>query len=272
MKTLPVAVQVYSVREDAQRDFAATLKKLKEIGYDGVELAGLYGNAPETIRDILSEAGLKPVSAHVPFGDFRDGVEKTVNDYKTIGCEYVALPYLPEDMRPANCDFNAVIGEIKTIGRACADAGITLLYHNHDFEFEKLDDGEYLLDHIFASVPRDLLKVQPDACWIHVSGLNPAEYIRKYSSRCPVVHLKDYTGEKAAGMYELIGETKNSGAPAEKFQFRSVGKGKVNIPEVLSAAIDVGAKWVVVEQDFSLIQPMLDEVRASRDYLRSLGW
>ena len=272
MKTLPVAVQIYSVRDDAQKDFKATMLKLKEIGYDGVELAGFYGMKPEYVRDVLKVAGLTAVSAHVPFGDFRDGIEKTVADYVTVGCEYVALPYLPEDMRPANCDFDAVIGEIKAIGRACANAGVTLLYHNHDFEFEKMEDGAYLLDHIYANVPEELLKVQPDTCWIHVSGVNPSEYIRKYAGRCPVVHLKDYTGAKTANMYELIGDGKTASAPAEKFQFRSVGSGVQDIPDVLKTSVECGAKWVVVEQDFSLTQPMLEAVKDSREYLRSLGW
>lgn len=67
MKTLPVAVQVYSVREDAEKDFAGTMKKIKEIGYDGVELAGLYGLEPAAIKAAIEDAGLVALSAHVPF-------------------------------------------------------------------------------------------------------------------------------------------------------------------------------------------------------------
>ena len=68
MKTLPVAVQVYSVREDAEKDFAGTMKKIKEIGYDGVELAGLYGLEPAAIKAAIEDAGLVALSAHVPGG------------------------------------------------------------------------------------------------------------------------------------------------------------------------------------------------------------
>ena len=272
MKTLPVAVQVYSVRDDAEKDFKGTVLKLKEMGYAGVELGGLYGNSAEYIRDALSEAGLVPLSAHVGFNDFRAGLAKTVNDYKTIGCKYVAIPYLPDEMRPANCDFKKVIDEIKNIAKACMESGITLLYHNHDFEFEKMEDGTYLLDHIYQNIPADLLKVQPDTCWIHVSGVNPSEYIRKYAGRCPIVHLKDYTGSKANNMYGLLGEGEKDEKPAEQFQFATVGKGKQNIPDVLKASVESGAEWVVVEQDFSLTQPMLEAVKESREYLKSIGW
>ncbi len=78
MKTLPVAVQVYSVREDAEKDFAGTMKKIKEIGYDGVELAGLYGLSPSEIKAAIQEAGLQAVSAHVPFQDLVADMEGVV--------------------------------------------------------------------------------------------------------------------------------------------------------------------------------------------------
>ena len=66
MLKLPIAVQVYSVREQAAADFDAAMGELARMGYDGVELAGLYGKSPEEIREILDRRGLKAVSAHVP--------------------------------------------------------------------------------------------------------------------------------------------------------------------------------------------------------------
>ena len=271
MKTLPVAVQVYSVREDAQKDFKATIKKLKEMGYDGVELAGFYDYTPIEIKKILDEAELKAISAHVPFDAFAKDLEKTIDDYKLVGCEYIALPYMADNMRPKNCDFNKTLDEIRRIGKACNDKGIVLAYHNHDFEFEKMDDGSYMLDYIYSNISADLLKVQPDICWILVSGVNPSEYIRKYSGRCPVVHLKDFIGNKTETMYDLIGQAEKE-KKGEAFQFKPVGSGKQDIPSVLQASIDAGAKWVVVEQDMSLAQPMLEAVKESRDYLKTLGW
>ena len=81
MKTLPVAVQVYSVREDAEKDFAGTMKKIKEIGYEGVELAGLYGKKPSEIKAAIEDAGLVAVSAHVPFQELVADMEGTIAQY-----------------------------------------------------------------------------------------------------------------------------------------------------------------------------------------------
>ena len=82
MKTLPVAVQVYSVRDDAERDFKGTMQKIKDMGYDGVELAGLYGMKPAEVKAILEEVGLVPLSAHVPFQELEADIEGTVAQYK----------------------------------------------------------------------------------------------------------------------------------------------------------------------------------------------
>ena len=94
MKTLPVAVQVYSVREDAEKDFAGTMKKIKEIGYEGVELAGLYGKKPSEIKAAIEDAGLVAVSAHVPFQELVADMAGTIQKYVEIGVKFIAIPYL----------------------------------------------------------------------------------------------------------------------------------------------------------------------------------
>lgn len=274
MKKIPVALQVYSVREDAEKDFKGTMQRVKDMGYDCVELAGLYGMEAKTIRSILDEVGVKAISAHVPFVELNGDTEKVVSDYvEVIGCSYVAVPYLTDDLRPGTPGFQTVLDAIPKIGQVCKDKGAVLLYHNHDFEFAKMDDGSYALDYLYSKVSPDLLQTEIDTCWVNVAGENPAAYIRKYAGRCPVVHLKDFYKEgNPANLYELIGmpkdEQKNSGG---RFEFRPVGYGMQIMPEIVEAAIESGAKYVVVEQDVSVGRTPLEAVKMSRDYLRPLG-
>ncbi|MDD4796830.1 MAG: sugar phosphate isomerase/epimerase [Eubacteriales bacterium] len=276
MKGLPVAVQVYSVREEAEKDFAGTMRKIKDIGYDGVELAGLYGIQPAEIRNILREVGLEAVSAHVPYQDLIADMEGTIDQYVTIGCTYIAVPYLVEEMRPGTPAFPEVVENIKKIGAVCKEKGITLLYHNHDFEFVKMEDGSYALDYLYANVSPDLLQTEIDTCWVNVAGEDPAAYVLKYAGRAPVVHLKDFYKEgKPAKMYELIGldddaleEKKKQGV----FEFRPVGDGMQDMPSILDASVKAGAKWVVVEQDFSVGRTPVEAIAMSREYLKSQGW
>lgn len=276
MNKLPVAVQVYSVREDAERDFKGTLAAIKEMGYDGVELAGLYGLNPKDIGAMIKEAGLKALSAHVPYQELVADMAGTVDQYVAIGCEYIAVPYLVEDMRPGTPAFPEVVENIRKIGEVCKEKGITLLYHNHDFEFAKMDDGRYALDYLYDTVPASLLQTEIDTCWVNVAGENPADYVKKYTGRAPVVHLKDFYREgKPASMYELIGLSEEEKEEKKKegvFEFRPVGSGMQDMPSILESAVAAGAKWVVVEQDFSVGRTPMEAIRMSREYLKTQGW
>ena len=269
---LPVAVQVYSVRGDASENLRLTLEKIKAMGYDGVEFAGLYGNAPEDIKKMCEEIGLVPISAHVPYKDMVADPEGVLSMYETIGCKFVAIPYLAEEDRPGTENFPKVIENAKMLGKVAKEKGMQLLYHNHDFEFMKLD-GKYALDILYEEVCADLLKTELDTCWVKVGGEDPAAYVRKYSGRAPVVHLKDFYGEKSVDMYELIGIDKKAPTRPANFEFRPVGSGMQNFPEILKAAEDAGAEWVVVEQDKpSMGLSALESIAKSREYLKTLGY
>ena len=269
----PIALQLYSIRDELEKDFSGGLRTIKEYGYDGVEFAGLYNYSPADLKKMLAEVGLKAVSAHVSYAEFQNDAEKVAADYAEIGCKYIAIPYLTEEDRPGSPNFKEVIKNIATYGEILNKHDMTLLYHNHDFEFIKID-GEYGLDMLYREVPADLLQTEIDICWVKVAGENPSEYILKYVGRSPVVHLKDFylPGKKPDNMYELVGidgeEPDNS---REGFEFRPVGKGMQNIPSILAAAEKAGAKWVVVEQDSpSMDMTPMASAKASIEYLKSL--
>ncbi len=273
---LSVALQIYSVREDAEKDFRGTLEKVKEMGYDGVEFAGLYDHEPAEVKAMLDEIGLVPVSAHVPLEAMLEDPDKVIGAYAEIGCKYIAVPYLVDNRRPGTDGFAQTIKDVETVATAAKKHGIQMLYHNHDFEFVKVD-GEYGLDLLYNSISEDLLKTEIDTCWVNVAGENPADYVRKYTGRAPVVHLKDFVmsgKEKPAQLYELIGieSDKKEEKGEEAFGFRPVGYGVQDFPAILKASEDAGAEWVVVEQDQpSLGKTAMECAAMSREYLKKLG-
>ena len=270
--SFPIAVQVYSVRDDAAADLRGTLEKIKEMGYDGVEFAGLYGIPAEEIRDMCKEIGLVPISAHVPFMDMVKNPHGVLSQYVTIGCKYVAIPSMPGDWRPETPNYAYTLEFIKVIGKAAKDLGLQLCYHNHDFEFMKID-GKYALDIMYETVSADLLQTELDTCWVNVGGVNPAEYVKKYTGRAPVVHIKDFFGEKSENMYELIGE-ETTAAPKrpEGFEFRPVGAGLQNIPAILEASKEAGAEWIIVEQDSpSMGLTPMECIQKSIEYLKTIN-
>ncbi len=271
MVSLPIGLQLYSVREDAAADFEGTLRKVKEMGYDGVEFAGLYGKEPAEVKRLCEEIGLNPISAHVPFVDMMADPEGVIGAYKEIGCKQVVIPYLTEEYRPGQERFQEVIDGARVLGEVCGKLGMKLAYHNHDFEFVKID-GEYALDILYREVPDTLLETQLDTCWVNVGGADPVEYVRKYAGRMLTVHLKDFVGEKSEHMYALIGidegEKKES---TDAFELRPVGYGKQDFPAIIKASEESGAKWLIVEQDEpSMGKTPLECAKMSIDYLKTL--
>lgn len=252
---LPVAIQLYSLRDEMDKDFKGTLEKVKEMGYDGVEFAGLYDYSPEDVKAMVDELGLTPISAHVAIEEFLygdDGEDAVIDIYEKIGCKYIAIPYLVEKRRPGGSDWETVAEAMRRIGKKMKDRGMTLLYHNHDFEFKTRIGGEYALNVLYREVPADVLESELDVCWVNIGGENPAEFIKSFKNRAPVVHLKDFymTGELPAHLYALIGIDEGESKKEEStFEFRPVGHGMQDMPAILASAVDAGSKWVVVEQD-----------------------
>lgn len=277
MNKLPVGIQVYGLRdllENTPERFEEVMTQVKEMGYDGVELAGTYGLEPSYIKEVLGKLNLTPISAHVPLVDMMADVDKLIRDYKEIGVRYVVVPYLPEEYRHMTDGYDKVIAEMTRIGKAMTENGLTLLYHNHDFEFVTLPDGTFGFDDIYRQVPADALKAEPDTCWIKVAGQNPATYVKKYTGRCPIVHLKDFIKEgNPKNLYKLIGiETEEAEEETGIFEFRPVGFGQQIWEPILEASVEAGAGWVVVEQDEHYDLTCLEAARRSREYLKILGW
>lgn len=268
---LPIAVQLYSVRDEMEKDFCGTVKKIKDMGYEGVEFAGLFGKSGTEVKAICDEIGITPVSAHVPYYDMLDNPEAVLKDYRDMGCKYVAVPYLTEECRPGTEGWTSTVEGIRKIAEAAEKMGIQLLYHNHDFEFIKID-GKYALDILYDTIPADLLKTEIDTCWVNVGGENPAEYIEKYTGRAPVVHLKDFHGSKGNGpLYKLIGIDDETEAVESTFEFRPVGYGVQDWAKIIASAEKAGAEWVVVEQDSpSMEKSPLECVQMSINYLKNM--
>lgn len=274
--SLPIGLQLYTVRDAMEQDFEGTLKKVKEFGYDGVEFAGLFGHSADEVKALCEKIGLNPISAHVPLDEMLAAPEEVLGTYKAIGCKYVAVPYLPEEKRAGTPAFAQTMADIEMLCKVAKSLGLVMLYHNHDFEFQKID-GKYVLDYMYDTIPASLLQTELDTCWVNVGGENPSQYLLKYTGRAPVVHLKDFVmqgREKPQHLYELIGiETDGQTASDEAFGFRPAGSGVQDFPSILAASQKAGAEWVIVEQDRPApgAEPMAS-AKQSIDYLKSFAW
>ena len=272
MKKYAVGLQLYSVRSDLARDFEGTLKAISQMGYDSVEFAGLYGKTPEEAKALCEKYGLDPVSAHISLAEMTADPDAVFAAYKTIGCRFAAVPYLGSEERPGTPGYDGVVSKIAFLTEKAKEYGITLMYHNHDFEFVRLENGKYGYDDLFDRVPD--LCAQIDTCWVNVAGEDPSAYLAKYKDRIPVVHFKDFVmpGKKAENLYNLIGMEENAKADPDAFSFRPLGYGAQDLNAMLAALDGSVCTTVIVEQDEpSMGKSRLECAKMSIETLKKLG-
>ena len=273
MKAFKIGVQLYSVRDDMAKDFEGTLQKIADMGYEYVEFAGYYGKTSEEIKAILDRCGLKCISVHQGLDFFANDADKAIAYLKGFGVKYVVVPWYDRNkLAGENWDetkalFNEISAKLKA-------SDMQLLYHNHDFEFVRLPDGRYVHDRIMSEV--EGIDPELDTCWVHYAGIDPSKKIEEFAGRVTLVHLKDFYCKTLNGgpVYALIGDDGKelSGSREERaFEFRPLGMGIQNFPEILAACEAAGSEYLIVEQDQSIGRPPMEAIAISRDYLKTLG-
>ena len=246
---IPVALQLYTVRDQAARDFLGTLRQVATIGYAGVELAGTGGLSARGLRNALDDLGLRCVGSHIGLAQLED-LSAVVDDNLALGNPYVVIPAIPESMRASEASYVALAGRLNEIGTALREHGLTLAYHNHSFEFRRFGD-RYALDIIYDETDPDLVKGQPDVYWFAYAGADPVAWLRGHPGRCPLIHLKDM-------------------APSPERTFAEVGEGIIDFRPIFAASRVAGAEWYIVEQDVCA-RPSMESARISLQHLREWG-
>ena len=276
MKKFKVGVQLYSVRDKMEKDMEGTLRAVKAAGYDYVEFAGYFGRSAEEIRAMLDEIGLTCISVHQGLDFYEQGGEDAVAYIKTLGARFSAIPWYEVSKLPGSPEWETTRELFVRNGKLLRDGGIQMLYHNHDFEFVKIGE-KYRHDIMMEEIDRELMMPEFDTCWVRYAGEDPCRYIAKYAGNVEVIHLKDFTCKRLADgpAYALIDANGNPIESEKKedneFRFRPLGQGMQDFPAILAAAEKAGTEYVIVEQDSTYEQDSLDAIRASREYLASLG-
>ena len=273
-----VGLQLYTLREELEKNFVQTLEAVQKCGYDWVEFAGYFGRSASEIRHILDDLGLRCVSVHQNYESFlgEEG-KKNAEFVKNLGAQYAAIPWMGREKHKGGSEnFEKTVREITEAGKTLAEFGLLQHYHNHDFEFQTIE-GRYLLDYLYEAVDPQYLAAELDVCWVHYAGVDPVEMIQKYHNRGKILHLKDYyrSGQKSGAAYKLIDangkDMESQDAGSSTFEFRPLGQGCVPLERVIRAAENTDITYLVVEQDQCPTASPLESVAQSRKYLHSLG-
>jgi sugar phosphate isomerase/epimerase len=245
-----VALQLYTVRDETQKDFLGTLRAVARMGYPAVQLAGNGGLSAADLKHALDDLGLKVAGAHLSMEALESNLQGEVEFCLALGTPDVVLSALPQDLRVSQATYADAARRMALIGERSRGLGARFSYHNHAFEFVRFGD-QYGLDILLdAQRPADVL-FEPDVYWISKGGEDPADFVRKYAGRIPLVHLKDMAADAEGS-------------------FAEVGEGVLDWTAIFAAAEAGGAEWYIVEQD-RWTRPSLEAAALSLRHLREWG-
>jgi sugar phosphate isomerase/epimerase len=249
MAAIPIALQLYSVREDAARDLPHVLEAVAKMGYAGVEFAGYYGYDAPTLRRMLDELGLKVAGAHVGIDTLLgDQLARSIEFHQILGNRFLIIPGLPEQRRNSKAAWIETAGVVNTIAEQLRPHGMQTGYHNHHIEFQPME-GELPWDLFFSNTSQDVVMQFDTGNAMH-GGAQAGPFIERYPHRATTVHLKEY----AAGNDTAL-----------------LGDGDVPWAEIFQLCETVGAtEWYIVEQE-SYAYPPLECVDRCLQNLRKLG-
>ncbi|NHF59944.1 sugar phosphate isomerase/epimerase [Flavobacteriaceae bacterium TP-CH-4] len=205
-KKYPMGLQLFTVRDAMAKDPAATLRQVKDLGYDDLEIYGYdaeknsyYGYKASDFKELLNDLGLTVSSGHYAFSDYFDKssdelkryVDQCVEGASTLGTSYITWPWLAPEYRSLE-SYKVLAEKLNVIGERVHKAGLGFAYHNHDFEFAEHEEGQIGYDIILRETDPLLVKLQMDLYWVmHSSKKSPAAWIAEQPGRYVMWHIKD---------------------------------------------------------------------------------
>ena len=249
-----IGAQLYTAREHCQTltDFADTLAKVAEMGYEFVQVSGTCPYEPAWLAQQLQKNGLGCIITHTPGDRMIAAPETLAAEHDVFGCKYVGLGSGKFEADRLQACYDEFVAAYRPAAEKLQACGKYFMYHNHAHEFQKLD-GKLILQRLAEDFAPEIMGFTLDTYWVQVGGGDPAQWLERLSGRVPVIHLKDYsyTTER---------------------QMAVIGEGNLNFDRIFEKAESAGTQYMMVEQDYCYGEDSLACLKRSCDYLRSRGF
>lgn len=265
MEEMMAGATLYTVRNEMESAPKATIDSVAAIGYKYIEATTyadgkFYGMDPAAFKAYLESKGLVPLSAHMGSVTLTNA-DTLIADTKAAGFKYFVIPvppmghfkFDPETRSLGMSDsLDVVLNIIKEVGQKCKNAGLELLYHNHDFEFKEDANGVKPIEYFLENTDPSVVNFQMDLYWVTKAGADPVAYFEQYPGRFKIWHVKDMDAEG---------------------RFAPVGQGTIDFARILAEKEKSGMEYYIVEQDmtFDGMAP-LDAIEISYEGLKKIGF
>lgn len=244
-----IGIQLYTVRDELAKDYLGTIRKMKELGYEGVELptGAMAAATSEEINAVLKETGLELAGITFEHSDFETRMEKIIAYTLACGTNTVIYPWLPEEKRQSAEDYVRFAKQLNRWGKQLKEKEISLLYHIHGYEFEVFGEKTGF-DLFFETLDPDAVKLEIDVYWVESGGLDCIPFMERYGKYSPSIHFKDYL--------------KRDG----KLVDTEIGDGAIDMVKVAEIGLREEAVWFIAEQE-EFDKPSLESAAVSANNL-----
>ncbi|PAV31237.1 hypothetical protein CIL05_00855 [Virgibacillus profundi] len=247
-----LGLQLYSVKDAAEKDLLGTIRKVSEMGYEGAQFAGFFNHSAEDVKAEIDAAGIVPAGAHVGIDQLENNLDETIKFHQLIGNDLIICPYLPENMRSGSDEYYQTAAVLNKLGKQLKESGIAFGYHNHAFEFDSFD-GKTGFDILYENTDPAYVKMELDCFWASNAGYDPLEIIEKYDNRCVSLHIKDM---KVAGDKKVSTE---------------IGTGTLDIGKLIESGKKHQVDWFVVEQEDFTKDPLVSAEENASELKKIIG-
>ncbi|WP_342440125.1 sugar phosphate isomerase/epimerase [Paenibacillus sp. FSL L8-0436] len=252
MQRSTIAAQMYTLRDFTKtaEDLRAAFQKLKVMGYQAVQISGMGPIDPQLVKQYADEAGLTICATHVPWNRLVNDLDALAAEHKLWNCKYIGLGGLPGEYQSSQEGYRTFAKLASGIARTLKEEhGLQFVYHNHDFEFERID-GVTGMELLLQESDPEVFGFELDMYWVQAGGANPVDWVHKVKGRMQVMHLKDMA---------IISRGQ---------VFAEIGEGNMNYEAIIEAGRETGVEWFVVEQDVCRRDPF-ESLEISLKYLIS---
>lgn len=253
-----IGLQLYTLRDELPKNVKATLEKVAEAGFTTVETYGFsikdqfWGLSPIELKKILDTNGLRAISGHYNLGSFlADGntteLKAAIEAAKILKSEYLTIPWIDEPLRKDIKDYKVIATRLNEAGKMCQKSGLKLVYHNHDFEFQK-HDGITGYEILLKETDKDLVYFELDLYWVVRSGNDPVKLFTANPGRFKMWHVKDM---------DKLNPTQNT----------EIGSGSIDFKTIFAAAKQSSMKHFFVEQENNYNPNPSASIKTSCDFI-----
>jgi sugar phosphate isomerase/epimerase len=234
-----IGLQLYTVRDALNKDLKGTLEKVSRIGYTWLEAAGFgdrkfYGLAPGEFKKMVHDLGMEVISSHVGFTPEQS--RQVIDAHLELGVDYLVYPWISMPKKPTRDDYRRSAELFNRLGEECNRAGLKFGYHNHDFEFVKIEDTTGY-DIFLNQTDPELVCFEADLYWMKFAGVNPEDYFSNYPGRFDLWHVKDMED-------------------SPERSFAEIGTGVIDFKKMFKLKAVAGMSYFFVEQDACKRDPL----------------